>query len=296
MARRVGLSKKIAAFVLIGAFSLLFVQSGSSMSESFERTFSYVLYPVLCVQNSFANWWHSWQDGRRNHAELVRLVRALSDERDNLQGHIVELSSRLEYAEDTKELRAFAYRYKELPSYGILAQVLVRNLSEQEQFFLVDAGEKRGVCKDMIAVYHNGLVGRVIDVWPSYSKVLLITDKLCKVACYAAHTHAHGIHEGMNSAAHSKMNQVSHLEEMCLGDLVISSGEGLIFPSGFGLGVVSSFTTENLFYQIEVEPLFDMQEIAYCYLFAKGAEVEPCEVVSDSDAPEEKKDEKGCGV
>ena len=37
----------------------------------------------------------------------------------------------------------------------------------------------------MIAVFKDCFLGRVVEVYPWYSKVLLITDPGCKVAVYA---------------------------------------------------------------------------------------------------------------
>ena len=66
----------------------------------------------------------------------------------------------------------------------------------------------------MIAVFKDCLVGRVVEVYPYYSKVILITDPTCKVAAICTSTNVKGIHEGMLSLTTTKLSFVNHLEEV----------------------------------------------------------------------------------
>lgn len=56
------------------------------------------------------------------------------------------------------------------------------------------------------------------------------------------------------------------------GDLVLSSGEGLIFPRGFALGNVKHYQVNGLLHDVIVEPLINLETINYCYVIQKGAE------------------------
>ena len=180
------------------------------------------------------------------------------------------LHALLHYDHDIKELADFKKRYEE--SHGHIAQILMKHFSDQSHFFLIDIGTRQGIKPDMVAVYKNCLIGKVAEVYPFYSKVVLITDKTCKVAAYCAQTHASGIHEGSNQSEQTMLNHVSHLSVMKEGDLILSSGEGLIFPQGFALGNVMSCKPNGLLYTVHVEPLVDMHALAYCLIIQKGAE------------------------
>jgi rod shape-determining protein MreC len=134
----------------------------------------------------------------------------------------------------------------------------------------IDRGASKGVQPNMVALYKNCLIGRVSEVYPSYSKVLLITDKTCKIAALCGTTKSSGIHEGLNKKDYCTLNYVSHLCTLEEGELVISSGEGLVFPQGFGLGKIKSFTRKGLFYDVVIEPLVDLKNIEYVYIIQKG--------------------------
>ena len=149
----------------------------------------------------------------------------------------------------------------------------MKNISDKVNFFLVDVGSNRGAKQGMVAVYNNQLVGKVTEVYPLYSKVTLIIDRTCKVAAYCLVTKATGIHVGHNHDTRTKLDYVSRLTPTPqIGDLVISSGEGLVFPKGFALGCITEFTEEDLLYNISVRPLCDFHTLSDCYLLERGDE------------------------
>lgn len=246
---------------------------GVSVVESIS---SCTLYPLLRVQQLIVGSISSWLEHRVSLQELEKKVEDLKKQYDNVFAENIALKATYHYAEETKELRDFNKRY--LLNDGHVAHILARHFSPNNQFFLVDAGTIHGIQKDMVALYVNSIVGRVVSVYPWYCKVCLITDVDCKVAavCLSLFTKnssfiksATGIHEGTNNRGCTVMQYVSHLESVAIGDDVLSSGEGLIFPKGFALGKVLSADKGDLFYTITVQPALDFQSLRYCTLIAK---------------------------
>jgi rod shape-determining protein MreC len=144
---------------------------------------------------------------------------------------------------------------------------------------LIDAGSSKGVEKDMVVVYKHCLVGKVTEVYPWYSKVVAITDRTCKVAVQCVNQKTTGIHEGTNDLGATQLKYVSHLEPIEVGDYLISSGEGLVFPRGLGVGQIVSCAQSGLYHVIEVKPLIDMQKIAYCTVIKRGASMLSVDIV-----------------
>lgn len=230
---------------------------------------SYVMYPVLVVQKSVVNPIKSYFQKRKTLQECYALITQLQSERNELMAQNVQLNAMISFEHDIQELVAFKKQYQD--AQGIVAQVLVKHFSEQSHYFLIDKGAHAGIQLDMVAVYKNCLLGKVVEVFPQYSKVLLITDKLCKVAAYCPHTQATGIHEGNNQEQFTGVKYVSHLAQVEQDDLVLSSGDGLIFPRGFALGKVKTCNPEGLFYDVSVELLCDLRAIDYCFVMQKGS-------------------------
>lgn len=262
--------KRSIVIYLSGALFLFFAgkQSIVYLSRGTEKTASYIMYPVLIAQNKIVEPIKKWFEKKRTMQELEQYVVALQAERDELLADNIQLHATLDYLKDIKELIDFKKQYVEKNDYVV--QILVKHFSEQSHFFLIDGGSYKGIKKNMVAVYKNCLIGRVTEVYPFYSKVVLITDKACKVASYCKQTKSNGIHHGTNNVSSTTINHVSHLSAVKKGDHVISSGEGLIFPRGFALGTIISYKAEDLFYTIEIEPLIDMRSISHCLIMQKG--------------------------
>ena len=230
---------------------------------------SYVMYPVLVVQNSIVSPIKLYFQRRQTLQECYALITHLQAERNDLLAQNVQLNAMISYESEIQELVAFKKQYQD--AQGVVAQVLVKNFSEQSHYFLIDKGVDAGIKPDMVAVYKNCLIGKVVEVFPQYSKLILITDKLCKVAAYCPHTQATGIYEGNNQEQISGMKYVSHLAQVEPEDLVLSSGDGLVFPKGFALGKIKTCNPEGLFYDVSVELLYDLRAIDYCFVMQKGS-------------------------
>ena len=236
---------------------------------SLEALGSRLLYPFLRLQSFFVHPVRSFVLRKRRINVLTKRIAELERMNDSLLEENIALSASLDYMDAVEELTQFKWRYN--CNNVVCAQILFRSLSEQEQFFLVDAGSNRGITRDMVAVYKNCLLGKVTTVYPYYCKVTLVTDKGCKVAAYCHKTHATGIYEGCNGTECAALNRVTHFAQMKSDDLIISSGEGLVFPRGFALGKVGTHTVNSLFYDVQVKTLISFADVAYCYLITKGS-------------------------
>jgi rod shape-determining protein MreC len=229
------------------------------------------MYPILVVQNSVVTPIKSFFHKRKSASELEIQLKDLQHERDAILAQNIELNGMISFVQDTQELVEFKERYE--CDNASLAQVLVKNFSEQAHYFLIDKGTRGGIQKDMAVVYKNVLIGKVHEVYPHYSKVVLVTDQSCKVAAYCAQSKATGIYQGSNEEWAAQLNHVSHLSQLEEGEMILSSGDGLIFPRGFGLGKVKMFQTQGLFHEVSVEPLLNLRALSYCYVVTKQEEL-----------------------
>lgn len=249
------------------AWLLGLLMSGGGLYYGIQTCFiqhaaSYLVYPVLLLQYSIIDPIKKWRLGKQTFAEVHDELARMQKEYGRVLAENIYLHAELSYFQNTKELREFKTRFEE--QNARIVRVLARTFSDQAHFFLIDAGSQKGVEKDMVVVYKNNLVGRVTDVYPWYSKVCLVTDRLCKVAAYCVDSKARGIHEGANRDDSATLSYVSHLAEVKENELVLSSGEGLVFPEGFALGMVASSSVEGLYNHVTVKPMCDLRNIDYC--------------------------------
>jgi len=256
----------LLGILLVVATAFFFTTSLSSY------IFSCCLYPWLLMQHTIVmplqQWWHN-----NDVVVLQAQLKAVCKERDMLLERYIAAQATASFYDQIHEVVEFKQQYAVSPQ--TLAQIVLKQFSEHEHVFFVNKGARDGIVPDMVALYHNHLVGRVIQVFPYYSKVVAITDKTCKVAAYCAKTKANGIYEGVHSLTETALNHVSHLQQVEEGDLVISSGDGLVFPQGFALGTIQVVTLDGVQYKISVRPAIDVSTLLYCYLMQKGAENRP---------------------
>ncbi len=257
---------------IIGISVLFFLFMGLSRflgigEGGIETGSSVLLYPFLRVQKVLLTPYEQWKASRQSVKALLRDLENSLQAQEKLQQEVIHLKALVHYTENSQEIRDFLERYTH--SSARIVRVLLKNF-DGFHFFLIDGGTSQGIEKDMIAVYKDCLIGRVTEVYPYYSKVVLITDRTCKVAAYCPQTNTQGVHEGINLLDLTLLNYVNHLDQVKEGDMVLSSGEGLIFPRGFGLGRVKQREYDGLQYSITVTPLVDFKNIHYCALVSHG--------------------------
>lgn len=228
-----------------------------------ESTLSYVLYPCIKLQHYILRPIASYITKHRNMKDLHQQYVQLLEENDVLHGQITSLLAQKEFQQQTEEVRRFAKRYKYQDK--LLVKVLQRNFDDRGHFYFIDAGLKDGVFKNMVAVYKNNIVGRVVEVMPLYSKVVLVTDEQCKIAVFCKKAKAAGIYQGHNTFDPT-VQFVPHYHILTVGDAIITSGQGLIFPEGFCLGKVKDLRIEGVSYTITVQPFIDLKKLDYMYL------------------------------
>jgi rod shape-determining protein MreC len=118
------------------------------------------------------------------------------------------------------------------------------------------------VAKDMAVVTSDGVVGRVIEVSLHTAKVLLITDPNSAMDVIVQRSRTQGIMEGKVEEV-CVLKYVQKNEDVQVGDKVITSGLGGIFPKGLMTGTVTRVERKRpgIFQYIEVTPSVDFSRL-----------------------------------
>lgn len=232
-----------------------------------ERMVPALAYPFLRIKEYCVTPVRTWFLRREGVEQLYETAQKLLKERNDTLKELIRIKGTRDYVFSCREGIEFAKRYDK--DAALVVQILLKQFSDQGHYYFIDAGENRGIAKDMIVLSENCLIGRVSEVYGSYSKVVLITDKESHVAARCVSTGARGILNGNNDQNQMIMEFVSHLETVNDGDVVLSHGEGLIFPRGFGLGRVKSHELDGVSYRLIIEPLLDMSALEYCTVLMK---------------------------
>lgn len=247
------------AFFVVNQF--LFFESGA-----LERFTTKVTYPVVFVASGVADFIQKRVEFRESYEQIKAELKLLNEKCDQFCEENIKIKALFKFDSDSKEIREFKERYN--LDRMMVCKVLIKSLTKDGQFFLINRGSINGIKKNMVGIYKFQILGKITEVYDYYSKLTLITDESCKVAAFASSTNANGIVIGQNQKNYCKMHYVSHLLDILDNDLVLSTGRGLVFPEGFCIGKIvgHSHSHNSLYHDIDIEPLIDFKTIKYCLL------------------------------
>jgi rod shape-determining protein MreC len=154
-----------------------------------------------------------------------------------------------------QRLRALLNFKKSIATPLLPAELVAFDPSGWFQTILIDKGRSDGVAQDMAVVSADGLMGRVIGVSSHHAKVLLIVDANSAVDALIQRSRVRGVLVGLGGDL-CLLKYVQRNEDVQVGDRVISSGMGGVFPKGLLLGTVQEVVrgSSGLFQRVEVEP------------------------------------------
>jgi len=102
---------------------------------------------------------------------------------------------------------------------------------------LVDVGTAQGVKIGNPALSDRGVVGRVVNVSRSVSRVLLLTDVESRTPVLINRTNARAIMTG-DGGPNPRLDYVRGQNPIQAGDMILTSGDGGVYPRGLPVGVV----------------------------------------------------------
>ncbi len=217
--------------VIAVALSITLLALGERSRAGMARAITAVLlYPVERVTGRF----ESVEDLRNENAELRAMVATLYQERERL----------MEFAEERNRLR----RLLDLKSdsfYRFLpCEIVSRSSTSFFRSITVDRGSADSVRVGMAVVDFRGLVGRVSQVFPGSSQVVLINNKSISVSCMNSRSRVVGMLE-WDRGSFFRLEYVGKEEDVVVGDTLVTSGLGLLFPKGFPVGTVFQITDDK---------------------------------------------------
>lgn len=158
----------------------------------------------------------------------------------------------------------------------VAARAVIIAPSSFEWTITIDVGSDDGVERDMPVVNGDGLVGRVVQVTPRASRVLLAIDPSFFAAARTARTGQIGPIEGRGGDP-MIFRPLDPSSDIATGDeIVTSSYQGGVFPGGIPIGLVADAgqLDARLVREITVRPFVDFTRLHHV-LVVLSSPVEP---------------------
>ncbi len=161
--------------------------------------------------------------------------RKLKEDNDRLKLENVYFRNQLGTAEHAQALTLFQ---SQSPSKTVAARVIGNSTVTTAAAVFIDRGSTSGIEKGMAVVTPDGIVGKVVSVYPLVSQVLLVTDPTFKVGVESQRGHVHGVLDC--GTGKCSVEEIQNEDKVSQGEWFFTSGEDRIFPKGFPVGTVVS--------------------------------------------------------
>lgn len=228
---------------------------GYLLKEILSVTVTPVQGVILGVQNSIKGVWTDYfflVGVNEENESLKRTIHSLVEENRNLR----------EDAKQNERLRALLDFKESLPYSTTGAGIVGYHMERWTRTVMIDKGSSGGIEKDHGAIASGGVVGRIIEVNAGSSRVLLTTDLRSNIDVIIERSRVKGVVEG-NGTDGLVMKYVRQVDEVQVGDQVITSGLSGVFPKGLVVGEVTRVekSGDNFFKHVEVRPAVDLGKL-----------------------------------
>jgi len=200
--------------------------------------------------------WSTYRDWKNVRAENRRL-------RDEAQQLRIDALRVTETTEENRRLRRLLALKESMPLATLSGEIIAREWGGWVRSLTVNRGRADRVARLTAVIGPDGLIGRVIDVRPGASIVQVLSDPTSTVGAHAVRTRTQGIVEGEPRGTMRFKYMARDGAGIEVGDLVVTSGAGGVFPRGIPVGRVRAIDDRGsaLFHYAQLTPAVDFARI-----------------------------------
>lgn len=265
----------------------MFMDHRFQQLETIRTVLSVIVQPIRAAVDlpfSIAEWL------RVNLSARSTLVQENEDMRNEQLRHSVRLQRVAALEVENARLRALLASSARVPDKTLIAEIFKVDLDRFRHSILINKGSSEEAFNGQALIDPDGIVGQITRTDPFSSEAILISD--------AAHaTPVEVNRNGLRTVAFGTGNTASLLlpflhktADIKEGDLLVSSGLGGVFPSGYPVAVVSAVDVQagQDFAIVHAKPTAGLDRIKNVLLVWTGVRyVGEDEVIVDHELPEE---------
>ena len=176
-----------------------------------------------------------------------------------IAGLRIELRSSVRSLRQARSLERLLGLHETLDLLTQGARIIASDATPYFSTITIDRGSLHGVQPDLAVIVPAGVVGRVVGVpGERAAKVQLLVDRNAAAGALIERTRASGVVIGTDDDRVMRMDYVSNLEDVRVGDRIVTSGTDGIYPKGFLVGDVTAVVEGvGLYRVIDVDPVVD---------------------------------------
>ena len=232
-------------------------ESGSSVLEAVTfGALTEVQRAMTSAMGGVRTIWVGYVELRDVHAENDALRRDMA----SLE---FELQQQRALAERSRTLQRLLEFRERVEATTVSARVIAADATPWFRTLTIDRGAGDGLRPDLAVVAPKGVVGRIVGLpGARAAKVQLLIDRNAAAGAIIERTRAAGVVTGSDDEHALRMEYVSNLEDVQVGDPVVTSGIDGIYPKGFAIGTVDLVERgAGLYKTIRITPIVEFSQL-----------------------------------
>ena len=238
---------------MLASIALMVADHKNSHLEILRSSISTLVYPLQYTAGLVA-------DLPRKVSAVMVSRQALINENERLRDEQLHMYSKLQriatLEDENRRLRDLLESSVEFYERVLVAKLVGVELEPFRQQININKGLTHGVFNGQPVVDSGGIMGQIIHVSPFSSTVLLITDPTHSIPVLVNRNGLRSVAVGLGQDNVVSLEHIPVNADIKEGDLIVSSGLGRKFPSGYPVGTVLSITRVpgELFSNVLISP------------------------------------------
>lgn len=267
----------VTIIVLSVAFLGIIIFSVKNGSNSISSGIGSVVSPLQKIVYKINDKIQSSVDFFMNFSKVKQENEELKLKNSELENQMIEYSTLKEENERLREILKFKDSKKNYDYVGV--NIIGYSGGNVSQGYIIDKGTNDGIKKDMIVITHQGLVGKITDSESNYSIVETILNENMAVSVMVDSTReTTGILRGYKENKNEDLVKVYNLpvnSEIKEGDIILTSGLGMIYPKEIRIGEVISVEIDNVMVMKNavVKPYVDFNKLEELFVVVPQDEI-----------------------
>jgi rod shape-determining protein MreC len=150
----------------------------------------------------------------------------------------------------------------------VVAELMAVDNNPYSHQIVINKGAINGVYEGQPVLDDKGIVGQIMQVSSTNSRVLLIADVTHAIPVRIARNNVRLVVTGSGGLNELLIQHVAHSSDLKVGDLLLSSGLGNVFPEGYPVATITSIIRDESrpFSQVRAKPVAQLDRLKYLLL------------------------------
>lgn len=231
---------RFVLLALLSAALMIFDHRGEQL-QRLRAALMVIVYPIQVIASAPVAVYHGVMDALTSSEDLKQRTAQLDAERERLLARLEQFEA---VERENERLRTMLGAATRVADRVLVADLMEVSLEPFSRRLLIRRGSRDGVYVGQPAIDAYGIVGQVTEVAPFVSTVTLITDPSHAIPVLDNRSGLRTVVFGTGDEEVLTVPYLNGVADIKEGDLLVSSGMGGVFPSGYPVATVTTIKND----------------------------------------------------